>query len=65
MNIGQQMQAIYSRFGDIDEVMIELHKELLATNIHNRATEATVFLQGAQLSQYQPHKEQPVIWLSS
>ena len=65
MNIGQQMQAIYSRFGDIDEVMIELHKELLATNIHNRATEATVFLQGAQLSQYQLNKEQPVIWLSS
>jgi glucose-6-phosphate 1-epimerase len=64
MNIGQQMQALYSRFGDIDEVTIELHKELLAINIHNRAAEATVFLQGAQLSQYQPHKEQPVIWLS-
>ena len=64
MNIGQQMQALYGRFGDIDEVTIELHKELLAINIHNRAAEATVFLQGAQLSQYHPHKEQPVIWLS-
>lgn len=64
MNIGQQMQSLYSQFGDIDEVTIELHKELLAINIHNRAAEATVFLQGAQLSQYQPHKEQPVIWLS-
>jgi len=64
MNVGQQMQALYSRFGDIDEVTIELHKELLAINIRNRAAEATVFLQGAQLSQYQPHKEQPVIWLS-
>jgi glucose-6-phosphate 1-epimerase len=64
MNIGQQMQALYSRFGDIDEVTIELHKELLAINIHNRAAEGTVFLQGAQLSQYQPHKEPPVIWLS-
>jgi glucose-6-phosphate 1-epimerase len=64
MNIGQQLQALYSRFGDIDEVTIELHKELLAINIRNRAAEATIFLQGAQLSQYQPHKEQPVIWLS-
>jgi glucose-6-phosphate 1-epimerase len=64
MNTGQQMQALYSRFGDIDEVTIELHKELLAINIHNRTAEATIFLQGAQLSQYQPHKEQGVIWLS-
>jgi glucose-6-phosphate 1-epimerase len=64
MNIGQQMQALYSRFDDIDEVKIELHKNLLAINIHNRAAEATVFLQGAQLTQYQPHKEPPVIWLS-
>ena len=64
MNIGLQMQALSSRFSDIDEVTIELHKELLAINIHNRSAEATVFLQGAQLSQYHPHKEQPVIWLS-
>jgi glucose-6-phosphate 1-epimerase len=64
MNIGQKMQALYSRFVDIDEVKIELHKELLAINIRNRAAEATIFLQGAQLSQYQPHKERPVIWLS-
>lgn len=58
------MQALYSRFVNINEAKIELHKELLAINIHNRAAEATVFLQGAQLSHYQPHKEQPVIWLS-
>jgi len=64
MNIGEQMQALYSRFDNIDEVKIELHKELLAINIHNHTAEATVFLQGAQLSQYQPHKEPPVIWLS-
>jgi glucose-6-phosphate 1-epimerase len=64
MNIGEQMQALYSRFDNIDEVKIELHKELLAINIHNRTAEATIFLQGAQLSQYQPHKEPPVIWLS-
>ena len=64
MNIGQQMQSLYSRFGNIDEVTVELHKELLAINIHNRTAEATVFLQGAQLSQYQRHKERPVIWLS-
>jgi glucose-6-phosphate 1-epimerase len=64
VNIGQQMQALYGRFGDIDEVTIELHKELLAINVRNRTAEATVFLQGAQLSQYQPHKERGVIWLS-
>jgi glucose-6-phosphate 1-epimerase len=64
MNIGKQMQALYSRFSDVDEVTIELHKELLAINIHNRAAEATIFLQGAQLSQYKVHKEWGLIWLS-
>ncbi|MFT5656761.1 MAG: glucose-6-phosphate 1-epimerase [Gammaproteobacteria bacterium] len=64
MNTGQQMQSLFSRFGEIDGVVIELHKELLAININNSAAEATIFLQGAQLTQYQPRKGQPVIWLS-
>ena len=41
------MQTFYSRFGDIDEVMIELHKELVEINIRNLTAENTIFLQDA------------------
>jgi hypothetical protein len=51
VNIGQQMQALYKRFGDIDEVTIELHKALLAINVRNRAAEATVFF-GSRLGDF-------------
>ncbi len=68
-DIGQQMQQLYSQFGQLDGVVIELHKDLLAVRISNKAATATVFLQGAQLSDYQTAAQQaaglpPVIWCS-
>ncbi len=64
MDLGQQMQQLYQRFGDIDGITIELHKELLAIQVNNEQANATVFLQGAQLSQYQRQGERPLIWNS-
>ncbi len=63
-DIGQQMQQLYSQFGQLDGVVIELHKELLAVRITNKAATATVFLQGAQLSHYQTAGKPAVIWCS-
>ena len=64
-NIGQQMQQLYSQFGQLAGVVIELHKELLAVRITNKAATATVFLQGAQVSHYQTAGNPPVIWCSN
>ena len=64
-SIGEQMQQLYSQFGDLSGVTIELHKELLALRIENQQATATVFLQGAQLSHYQRNNEAPIIWCSS
>ena len=63
-DIGQQMQQLYSQFGQLDGVVIELHKELLAVRITNKAATATVFLQGAQVSHYQTAGKPAVIWCS-
>jgi glucose-6-phosphate 1-epimerase len=67
-DIGQQMQQLYSRFGEIAGVTIELHKDLLAVNVENQAASARVFLQGAQLADFQlKHPQQgltPIIWCS-
>ncbi len=62
--IGQQMQQLYSQFGEIPGITIELHKELLAIRVQNQQADATVFLQGAQLSHYQKQAEPPIIWCS-
>ncbi|WP_101759984.1 D-hexose-6-phosphate mutarotase [Oceanicoccus sp. KOV_DT_Chl] len=65
MDIGQQMQQLYQQFGELPGITIELHKELLAINIENDMAQATVFLQGAQLSHFQPKQQaQAVIWCS-
>ena len=64
VDIGQQMQQLYSQFGELEGVSIELHKELLAIRIDNQQATATIFLQGAQLSHYQKNGEQPTIWCS-
>ncbi|MDG1207114.1 MAG: D-hexose-6-phosphate mutarotase [Pseudomonadales bacterium] len=61
---GQQMQQLYQQFGELPGVVIELHKALLAVHIHNEAATATVFLQGAQLSQYQAKGRPASIWCS-
>ncbi|WP_339338841.1 D-hexose-6-phosphate mutarotase [uncultured Oceanicoccus sp.] len=64
-DIGQQMQQLYSQFGQLAGVVIELHKELLAVRITNKAATATVFLQGAQLSHYQAVGQPAIIWCSN
>ncbi len=64
VDIGQQMQQLYSQFGDLPGISIELHKQLLAIRVENKQATATVFLQGAQLSDYQKQGEQPIIWCS-
>jgi len=63
-NIAEQMQQLYSRFGAIPGVHIELHTELLAVRIENQVAVATIFLQGAQLSEYTVKGQEPLIWCS-
>lgn len=63
-DIGQQMQQLYQQFGELPGVVIELHKELLAVHIENDAATATIFLQGAQLSQFQAKGQTASIWCS-
>jgi glucose-6-phosphate 1-epimerase len=67
-NLREQMQTLYRQFGEVAGIHIELHKELLAVRVENEQATATVFLQGAQLSDYrikQPGKQQqPIIWCS-
>lgn len=64
MDIATQLQNLYQKFGEIPGISIELHRELVAINVINDYAEATVFLQGAQLSHYQRHGEAALIWLS-
>lgn len=64
MDIATQLQNLYQAFGEIPGISIELHKELIAINVINDYAEATLFLQGAQLSHYQRHGEAALIWLS-
>lgn len=64
MQIADQINALYQQFGQLPGITIEIHRQLIAIGISNRAATATVFLQGAQLSHYQPQGQQPVIWCS-
>ena len=64
LSTAERMQALYSQFGELPGVTIELYKELIAVTVSNDEATATLFLQGAQLSHYQRHGEEPVIWCS-
>lgn len=64
MNLAEQLQQLYAQYGDIPGITIELHKELIAIAIKNKHASATVFLQGAQISQYQRHQQATTLWLS-
>lgn len=64
MSLHEKIQHLYSQFGTLPGITIELHKDLIAINSRNKQASATVFLQGAQLSHYQRHGEQPIIWCS-
>ena len=63
-DLSQQMQQLYQQFGSLPGITIELHKELIAVAVANRSATARVFLQGAQLSQYQPTDSAAIIWNS-
>ncbi|MCP4598898.1 D-hexose-6-phosphate mutarotase [Neptuniibacter sp.] len=64
VNLGQKIQDLYSSFGDLSGITIELHKQLIAVAVHNKSAKATLFLQGAQLAEYQRLGEEPVLWMS-
>lgn len=64
MNLSEKLQALYQQFGELPGITIELHKEIIAIAVQNSQANATVFLQGAQITQYQPKDQQPVIWCS-
>lgn len=58
------MQSLYSKYGELEGITIECQNELIAIGITNDAATAEVFLQGAQISQYQRKNEKPILWLS-
>lgn len=64
MSLAEKIQSLYSKFGSLKGVTVELHKQLIAIAVKNEAASATVFLQGAQLAEYQRVGERPVLWLS-
>jgi glucose-6-phosphate 1-epimerase len=64
MSIAKQMQQLYTQFGDLPGITIELHKNLLAVRVENTKACATVFLQGAQVSHYQLKDQPPILWCS-
>ncbi len=64
MNIAETIQTLYQQYGQLSGVTIECQNDLVAIGIKNKAAKAEVFLQGAQLTRYQPTNEKPVIFLS-
>ncbi|WP_415901159.1 D-hexose-6-phosphate mutarotase [Neptuniibacter sp. QD29_5] len=63
MNLADQVQALYAKYGALKGITIEIHKQLVAIAVKNEAASATVFLQGAQVAEYSRIGEQPVLWL--
>ncbi|WP_415881281.1 D-hexose-6-phosphate mutarotase [Neptuniibacter sp. QD34_54] len=64
MNLADQVQALYAKYGALKGITIEIHKQLIAIAVKNEAASATIFLQGAQVAEYSRIGEQPVLWLS-
>lgn len=63
-DLGGQLQSLYGRFGHLAGVHFELHQNLIAVYVQTAKAEARVFLQGAQLSHFQPAGQKPVLWMS-
>jgi glucose-6-phosphate 1-epimerase len=63
-NTADLMQSLYSQFGELPGISIELHQDLIAIAVATRSATATVFLQGAQVSQYGLKDQPPILWLS-
>lgn len=64
MNLAEQLQGLYQKFGELPGISIELHKQLIAVVVENKAAKATIFLQGAQVAEYQAKGQKPLLWLS-
>ncbi|MGH1432737.1 MAG: D-hexose-6-phosphate mutarotase [Neptuniibacter sp.] len=64
MNLAEQLQELYQKFGELPGISIELHKQLIAVAVDNKSAKATIFLQGAQVAEYQQKGQQPLLWLS-
>ncbi|MEH6558723.1 MAG: D-hexose-6-phosphate mutarotase [Oceanicoccus sp.] len=64
IDLGTQMQQLYRDFGELPGITIELHQQLLAIRVDNEKASATIFLQGAQVSDFQPNGCNPIIWCS-
>jgi len=64
MCIANTLQTLFKRYGDLQGVFIEVHKDLVAIGINNAAAKAEIFLQGAQIARYQPHQQTPKLFLS-
>ncbi len=50
--------------GALSQVILEQRDELPVLRIHNRFADAAIALQGAQVLEFTPRGERPVIWLS-
>lgn len=59
-----RIEHLYEQFGHLTGVTLEVHKELIAVNVANRLGSATIFLQGAQISHFQPADGHPILFLS-
>lgn len=64
IDLATQLQQLYQRFGQLPGVHIELHQNLVAVFIQSPKAQARVFLQGAQVSHFQPRGQAPVLFLS-
>ena len=58
------MQTLYSQYGELPGISIELHKELIAVAVETSSATARIFLQGAQISEYELKGQAPTLWLS-
>ena len=64
MGIEQQIRKLQEKFHALNGIEFNQYNKLLAVDINNDSAEATIFLQGAQISKYQPKGQAPVLWLS-
>ncbi len=64
MTMAEKIQSLYQQYGELDGISIECQKELIAIGVVNKAARAEIFLQGAQITGYQPHGKKPVLFLS-
>lgn len=64
MNLAESVQALYAEYGALKGVTIEIYKQLIAVSVKNDAASATVFLQGAQVTEYKRVGEPSLLWLS-